>query len=120
MNNSQWVHLYRGLVEPKHVRRMGESVWVYLYFLANADRKTGIVFRKRETIAKDLGLCLRSVQNHVERLRIGGYITTSRRQYSLVIQITNWRSLPDFRESRQKMKKMVRDLSGEMSKRLHF
>jgi len=113
----QWIHLFQGIADKKHIGRMGNSIWLYLYLLCNADRKTGMVYRKRETIAKDMGLPLKNVQRYLRRLREGGYIKTDRRQYSLLISITNWRPLPNFKTNQKKVKKIVDGLSGEMGQK---
>ena len=114
MAQNNWSPVYIGLTEPKHIRRIGEAIWVYLYLVSRADRKAGTVFRKGTTIAKDLGFSLRSVRRHIETLRKGGYITTERKQYSLVLQITKWKPLANYKNNRQKVKKMVKKLSGEI------
>ena len=72
-----WTPLWTGLVSDragKHRRAMGASLWLYLYLLAHANRKTGVVRKKQRTMSSDTGLPVRTVQRHLKRLASGGYI----------------------------------------------
>jgi hypothetical protein len=56
---SWWAPVWRGLiVEPsgKHYRAMHTAVWLYLYFIVHADRGTGTLFRRINTIAHEMGV----------------------------------------------------------------
>ena len=63
-----WTPLSSGLlVEPtaKHYKAIGSAIWLFLYFLTYANRTTGKLFRKRSTIAHDLGLSLRTIDKNL-------------------------------------------------------
>jgi hypothetical protein len=91
-----WIPLWSGLlVEPggKHYKAMGSAVWLFLYFLTYANRTTGILFRKRSTIARDLGLSLRTINRWIATLKQKGYIATKQSERSLIISITKWKPI---------------------------
>ena len=91
-----WTPLWNGLlVEPtaKHYKAMGSAVWLFLYFLTYANRSTGKLFRRRSTIAGDLGLSLRTVNRWLVLLKQKGYIETQQSERSLVISITKWKPI---------------------------
>lgn len=91
-----WTPLWSGLlVEPtaKHYKAMGSSIWLFLYFLTYANRTTGKLFRRRSTIANDLGLSLRTVNRWLRVLKQKGYIETKQSERSIVISITKWKPI---------------------------
>lgn len=91
-----WAPLWSGLlVEPtaKHYKAMGSAVWLFLYLLTYANRTTGKLFRKRSTIANDLGLSLRTINRWLQTLKQKGYIETQHSERSLVISITKWKPI---------------------------
>lgn len=75
-----------GLLSREHQRKIGPSIWVFLWLLDHitkeqpgTDQQTeGLVFSgaplKLSQVAEDLGISLRSVQGHISRLCDGGYI----------------------------------------------
>lgn len=73
-----WTPVWKGLsadAQGKHRRAMGASLWTYLYLLAYANRKTGVVSRSIKTMAKDMGLSARTLQRHLKLLAAKKYIT---------------------------------------------
>ena len=91
-----WGHVWRGLVvseNGRHRRVMGQSIWLYLYLIIHADRKTGTLYRITKTVSKDTGISTRTVQSWLKTLRKNGYITTRRTGRSLIITITKWRPI---------------------------
>lgn len=90
---SWWAPLRKGLVigEPVHRNRMGSAVWLFLYLIENADRKTGALFRKMKTIAADMVTTRETVMRWIVILRREGYITTRSNGRSLSIRINKWR-----------------------------
>jgi hypothetical protein len=91
-----WGHVWRGLVvsgTARHYKAMGRSVWLFLYLVIHADRKTGTLYRKTGTISKDIGMSARTVQVWLRELRGGGYIVTKSTGRSLIIQIAKWRPI---------------------------
>lgn len=97
-----WTPIWKGLAsdaDGKHHQAMGASLWIYLYLLSYTNRATGIVRRSQETIAKDTGLPLRTVQRHLHRLASRKYITLLGRETVSQIRIEKWKlfnhSAPD-------------------------
>lgn len=91
---SWWTPLWRGLVadsESKHRKAMGPAIWLFLYLLIYADRKTGIVHRTQDVIRIDTGFSLRAVQSHLRRLKNNGYISTGKKGIYLAITILRWK-----------------------------
>ncbi len=90
-----WGAIWRGLpVEPtgKHYRAMHCSVWLYLYLVIHADRKTGTLYRRVPTISKDMGISERTIRHWLARLRSFQYITTQSNGRALKIKITKWKA----------------------------
>jgi hypothetical protein len=91
-----WAPVWKGLVmdvEAKHYRMMKNAVWLYLYLLLNANRKTGTLMRKIGTVSKDMGVTRDTVLRWLKVLRSGGYIETVNTGRSLTIQVTRWKAL---------------------------
>ncbi len=91
-----WAHIWSGLVRDptaKHYDRIRRSIWLYLYLLIVANRRTGALFRRIGTIASETGLNPRSIRRWLRELRTKGYIHTSSTGRSLTIWISKWRPL---------------------------
>jgi hypothetical protein len=91
-----WVPLWTGLVidqEAKHLKKMRMAIWLLLYCLLTADRKTGCLRRKIKTISHDLGVPARTIKRWLERLRRNGYLTTRSTGHALMIQVMQWKHL---------------------------
>ena len=90
---SWWAKIRVGLVtDPKHERRMGNAIWLYLYLhmYAKRDSADGEIMRKHETIADDMGYHIATIQRRMAKLVKGGYITTCRMQHGLRITINKY------------------------------
>lgn len=93
-SNGWWTPIWKGLAtddEGKHRKAMGPSLWTYLYLLSYTNRKTGFVSRKQETIAKETGLPLRTIQRHLKRLASKKYITLLKSETYSQIRIEKWK-----------------------------
>lgn len=89
-----WTPLWKGLAtdpEGKHRQAMGLSIWLYLYLLTYANRTTGTFSRKLETIGRETGLPLRTVQRHLKRLAAQKYITPETSHRPIHIRIERWK-----------------------------
>lgn len=80
--------------EAKHYRRMKSALWLYLYFLLSANRRTGVLMRKIQTISRDMGVTRDTVVRWLNVLRTRGYIETVNTGRSLTIKVTRWMPLP--------------------------
>lgn len=105
-----WAPLWRGLVvdaEAKHYRALGSSVWLFLYLVVHADRKTGVLRRKQTTIARDMSVPERTVRGWFRRILAHGYIETRATGRASTIQVTKWRCPSAMRHA-------VGDLTGQL------
>jgi hypothetical protein len=93
---SWWGPVWRGLLvedTAKHYKNMGRAVWLYMYLIVHADRRTGMLRRLMSTIAKDMGLKTRTIRAWLAVLRKHGYIRTSSTGRALEITIQKWKPL---------------------------
>jgi DNA-binding transcriptional ArsR family regulator len=89
-----WTPVWKGLVADSrgsHRTAMGASLWLYLYLLACANRKTGIVRKKHATMSSETGYPLRTIQRHLKRLSSAGYITFVDSGYPPQIRIEKYK-----------------------------
>lgn len=93
-NKGWWTPIWKGLAtdyEGKHRKAMGISLWTYLYLLTYTNRKTGMVNRRQKTIAREMGLPLRTAQRHIKRLASKNYITLLKSDSYPQIRIEKWK-----------------------------
>lgn len=98
-NKEWWSPLRRGLVfEPtaRHYSQMKQAVWLYLYFLVNADARKGTLFRHLSTISKDTGIPVRTIRRWLGILKRHEYITGEYNGSFWQIAITKWRPITKF------------------------
>lgn len=89
-----WTPVWRGLsADPKSKHRlaMGPSVWLFLYLLSYANRKTGLVRRRIDQIVADTAYPRRTIQRNLERLVQKDYISLDRSHRELNIIIKRWK-----------------------------
>lgn len=89
-----WIPIWKGLIvdfDGKHHKKIGSSLWLYLYLLLSVNRKNGIVSKKQKDIAKETGLNLRTIQNHLFRLKANKYIMIEDQSKPLKIHITKYK-----------------------------
>ena len=91
---SWWTPLRSGLIlDPKHRKGIGPAIWLLMYCLMYADRKTGKLNRKILTIASELKTTEKTIQRWMRILEHHGYIKTRRLWHGYQIEITKWRPL---------------------------
>ena len=91
-----WAPVWTGLVVDKgakHYRKMKNSVWLFLYLVLHANRRTGVLMRKVRTISKDMGITRDTTLRWLKVLRTEGYIVTLNTGRYLTIQVKNWKPL---------------------------
>lgn len=91
-----WAPVWKGLVmdpDAAHFRKMGNALWLYFYFIVNANRSTGLLLRKVRTICSDTGIPRRTIERWLLTLRKEGYIHTSTTGRFLTIGISKWKPL---------------------------
>ncbi len=89
-----WAPLWRGLVvDPagKHARGLKDSVWLLLYLILHADRRTGRLRCRLSIIVRDMGRPRRTIQRWMRRLRAQAYIEVRRTGRAPEIGILRWR-----------------------------
>lgn len=104
-----WARLYRGLVidsQARHYLQMGPAVWLFLYFLLNANWKTGRLYRRLSTITSDTGINIFAIRRWMRVLQRNGYINACYNGRSWVIAVNKWRplQLPFTRKSKSAAK----------------
>ena len=91
-----WAPIWRGLaVSPsaKHYKAMHTALWLFIYLLLHADRRSGKLYRRVDTIAVEMGIKPRAIRYWLTVLRKGKYIITSVTGRSLEITIEKWKPL---------------------------
>jgi hypothetical protein len=95
-HHNWWTAIWPGLVvdpDAKHIRRIGTAVWLLLYLFTHARRRTGIVTQRHTTIARRMGIPLRTERRWLSRLAQHGYIEIRVRAPVLTIQVARWKSV---------------------------
>lgn len=90
-----WAPVWRGLVadpEGKHLRRLDGAVWLFLYLVLHAERRTGIARCTVRTVARSMGAPKRTVQRWLGRLLDLGYVSLEERGRVLVVVISRWKA----------------------------
>jgi hypothetical protein len=95
MNTNWWAPVWRGLVvdpEAKHYRRMKNALWLFLYLVLHADRRTGKLSRKYRTIASEMGISPGTVRKWLRTLRQHGYVRAQGNGRCLRIEVNLWKT----------------------------
>lgn len=86
-----WIKVKRGILEPKHIAKLGQAWYLYLYILDNADWDSGTIPEWKDKYAADeLGKPLGMIREHRKLLVTGEYITCKQKQRCQIITIRNW------------------------------
>ena len=91
-----WAPIWTGLVmdgEAKHLKRIKNAVWLYLYLILNANRSSGFLMRKIKTISANMGVSKTTITDWLNILRKHDYIATQNTGRCLLIQIQKWKTL---------------------------
>jgi hypothetical protein len=91
-----WARVYRGLVidsSARHYLQMGPAVWLFLYFLLNANWKTGRLYRRLSTICSDTRINIFAIRRWLRVLQRNGYINACYNGRFWVIAVNKWRPL---------------------------
>jgi len=90
-----YIEITNNLLDPKHYKAMGRSVWVYMWCI---DRMTSVTEDgegwvlggkpiKASEITEELGVGVRMVRKHIEKLQKAGYINAKRTPYGHQISV---------------------------------
>jgi len=77
-------------VEARHYHRMKNAVWLFLYLIFNADRRSGSLARTVETISSETGIKRDTIIRWLGVLRKHGYIVARNTGRGLFIQVRQW------------------------------
>jgi hypothetical protein len=92
-----WAPVWQGLVldqQGKHYRKIKSALWLLIYFILCADRRTGTLKRKVGTISRHMDVKARTIRLWLAVLRSHGYIDTQNSGRCLIIEIKKWKSYP--------------------------
>lgn len=109
-----WVPVWTGLVMDEkgtHYNRIKSAIWLYLYFLLSADRKTGLLKRKIKTISQDMGIRSSVIRVWLRILKREGYIGSQSTGRCLIIRIKKWKLLERQDFSTQSAKSLTHRVS---------
>lgn len=93
---SWWAPIWNGLImdqKARHYSEIRSALWLFLYLVLNADRRTGRLLRKIGTMALDMGISRDTILSWLQRLKQGGYIETRSTGRFLFIQIGKWKAI---------------------------
>ena len=86
-----WITVKRGLLDPKHVDRLGIRFYLYLYCLDQANWEQGKVLFYRDRDASDeLGISISTIRKQRVKLEEDGYISCLQKSNHQTITIHNW------------------------------
>lgn len=86
-----WIKVKRGILEQKHIDKLGQAWYLYFYILDQADWESGkITGWKDEYAADDLGKPIGLIREHRKKLAIEKYIRYEKGQHDQTIIINNW------------------------------
>jgi DNA-binding transcriptional MocR family regulator len=105
-----WAPVWRGLVldpEAKHYMRMKNAIWLFLYLLLGAERRSGVLLRKIKTISLNTGIKERTIREWLGILRDQGYIETRNRGHCLSMVIKKWKTFSGRQESANQIGKTL-------------
>lgn len=86
-----WIKIKRGILEPKHIQKLGGAWYLYFYILDQTEWESGTLRGwKDKYAAADFGLTVLQIRDHRQRLVREGYIACEQEQHSLKIIVSNW------------------------------
>jgi len=86
-----WIKVKRGLLEPKHIERLGVRFFLYLYYLDQADWEEGaVLFYRDRDAADELGIPISTVRKQRVKLEDDEYISCLQKKDHQRITINNW------------------------------
>jgi hypothetical protein len=104
-SGSRWYFpVFEGLFDAKHVEQMGQAIWLYGWVLARAwiSKTPGVIHYTHTEAAQELGVCDRTARLWFKSLQECGYlITRARHAYHLEVEVSKWRSIEEWLDSRQ-------------------
>jgi len=96
MGKFKWYPQFTGLVkdpEGKHYKKMGMAKWLFDFFCADADRKSGEWRGCLSGVAEDTGIPIWTVKRHMRVLKKGGYVETQRHAKGIIVKIKKYKTI---------------------------
>ena len=96
MPDWKWFPQFTGLIrdpEGKHHKTMGVAIWLYNFFCADANRKTGEWVGQLNNITERTGIQLWTIKRYMQILKKGGYITAKRKDNGIEVKISKYKTL---------------------------
>ena len=91
MAKKTWIKVKRGILEPKHRRKLGAAWFLYFYMLDLTNWEDGVIYDwKDKDVAADLEMPINTLRDHRRKLEDEQYIQTRIKKYGLEITINNW------------------------------
>lgn len=91
MAKKTWIKVKRGLLDPKHIDKLGQAWYLYLYILDQSDWETGTIKDwKDQYAADDLGKSIGLIREHRKHLQEEKYIKSEQGLHKQTITIHNW------------------------------
>jgi hypothetical protein len=92
MKRKAFLKLKPGLLDPKHIKKIGDvRIWLYLYILLLGDGDGIISGWTDAQVGKDLGREARTIKDQRQKLQREGYIVCEQDgQHALKVRITKW------------------------------
>ena len=91
MAKKTWIKIKRGILEPKHRRKLGAAWFLYFYMLDKTNWDDGVIYDwKDDAASQELEIPLATLRDHRRKLEDELYIQTTQKQYCLEIAIINW------------------------------
>jgi len=125
MAKKTWIKVKRGLLEPKHIERLGVRFFLYLYYLDQADWVKGAVLFYRDRDASDeLGIPITTIRKQRVKLENDGYVSCLQKKDHQIITIHNWTNPREYsgkiyNESNQKGAPSIKEVSEDNHKDDH-
>lgn len=90
-----YINVKNDLIDPKHHKKMGSSVWEFMWLLDKTtsvnERGIGTILGGRpiklEELGNEIGESRQTVSENIKRLRIEGYINVVHSPYGMVITV---------------------------------
>lgn len=100
MSKSYPFPTYSGLLEPKHYKRIGSAIWLFLWFISSTTKEVeregvawGVVLGnkplKLSELADQFDVNQKTIQRWIEVLEQHGYIRVTRAPYGLIFTVNN-------------------------------
>ena len=91
----KWYPQFIGLIkdpEGKHHKKLGMAIWLYNFFCADADRKTGEWKGCLSNISEQTGIPLWTIKRYMQILKKGDYVDAKRKENGIVVRVKKYKT----------------------------